>query len=279
MSETKPTDAKATNTAPIVTIAPTYKDEETGALYVHQDLVKVQEPWEEEAHISPMDVTERFGDVESWVEYVERFGGGPDYPPFLIWNRRGLQAVLDYPADQGSSGRCQWRAECPFVTTRQWNAWTGLALQAVGQRAAVERIEDLAEDILQPAPADLAGILRTLRATVSSKATTELRPDGTNSVAWTKDQTVKSGAEGSVELPPAFTIAIPVLKGHVDQEGRPVVYNVEVRLRVSMDDNAHLVFRFGIPTAERILEDAYLDRVKAAKVLLGKEMPLLRAAD
>lgn len=46
-----------------------------------------------------------------------------------------------------------------------------------------------------------------------------------------------------------------------------------------MDDDAHLAFRFSIPTAERVMEDAVMDRVAAAKGLLGESLPLLRAAD
>lgn len=277
---TQPMDPNGMHTASRLAVAATWQDPVTKALYVHGDLVKVQEAWEQEAHIGPMSVTERFGDVESWVAYVERFGGDDvsAAKPFLTWNSRGLRASLDYATPGGVAGRCQWTALHPFEPSAQWRAWMALADgQAVGQRPAIERLEDLAADILEPSPADLANLLRALRAAVSAKADTELRSDGTTSVAFTKDTSVKGG--GSVELPPMFTIAIPVLKGHVDGDGRPVLYRLEVRLRVSVDDSAHLALRFTVPMAERTLEDVYADRVREASELLGESLRLLRAAD
>ncbi len=280
-SETLPVALESKQTAPSIVVAPMYQDPITRALYVHQDLVRVQEPWAEEAHVSPMNVTERFGDVESFVDYVKRFGGDDISAPkpFLTWNARGLEATLDYATPGGVPGRCRWDAVHPFVTTRQWNAWMTLAGgRPVGQRQTIETLEDLGADILEPTPTELANLLRTLRAAVSAKADTELRPDGTTNVSFVQDKTVKSGT-GDVALPPSFTIGIPVLKGHVDDEGRPVVYKLQVRLRVSVDDQARLAFRFSIPDAERVLEDVYADRVKLAKELLGPEFSLLRAAD
>lgn len=275
MSETLPTSERPT--APAVVVAPTYKDPITGALYVHSDLQMCQGPWEEETHVGPIRCTERFGDVESWVAYVRRFCVPDEHQPLLTWNRCGLRAVLDYHAGEDAPGRCQWTAEYPFETSIQWRAWMGLASgQAVGQKAAVERLEELAEDIVEPPAADLAQLLRTLRATVKATADAELRPDGTTAVAFSQDARVKSA--DSVELPSSFTIAIPVLRGHVDQEGRPVLYRLQVRVRASVDESAKLTLRFTIPTAERVLEAVYEDRVNAARELLGESYSLLRAA-
>jgi hypothetical protein len=108
-------------------------------------------------------------------------------------------------------------------------------------------------------------------------ANAELRLDGTTSIAFTKDTAVKTGSS-SVELPPRFAIAVPVLKGHVEA-GKPVSYLIPVRVRVSVDDSAHLALRFTMPSAERILESVYEDRVNAARLLLGEGYQLLRAAD
>ena len=279
MTITDPIAADAISTAPRLAIAPTYKDPVTGALYVHQDLRAVQEPWAEEAHIRPVKAAERFGDVESWVGYVRDFSES-DRPPLLTWDASGLRAVLDYHRAAADPGRAQWTAVHPFVPSVQWKAWMALANgQAVGQRAAIERLEDLAEDIREPDSTNLTNLLRTLRASANAKADTELRPDGTSHVVFTKDTSVRSGAAGEVTLPPDFTIAIPVLKGHVDAAGKPVLYGLKVRLRVSVGEDAKLAFRFSIPNAERVLEDVYADRVAAAKELLGEDFVMWRAAD
>ncbi|MFH0899053.1 MAG: DUF2303 family protein [Pseudomonadota bacterium] len=261
---------------PRIVVEAYYKDERTGALYIHQDLVKTQDPWEEEKHISPMNCNERFGDVESFVDYVKRYG---TQATLLTWNSQGLLAILDHAASDAEPGRRQWRATHPFVASSQWQAWMRLASgQAVNQKAAVEAIEDQAEDIVDPPSADLANLLRSLRMTINSKAEAELRPDGTSSVSFERATNVKATG-GSVDLPASFTISIPVHKGHIDEQGRPVLYRLDVRLRTSTDSNERLALRLSIPTATRVIEAVYEDRVAAAAKLLGDDYKLLRAAD
>jgi len=259
-------------------VVPAYwQDPSTKALYVHQDLVRTQDPWAEEAHIGPMATTERFGDVGSFVDYVKAYGGKET--TFLTWNSQGLRAVLDY-ADwlKEEPGRCKWLAVYPFTRSAQWLTWSALASgKPISQKDAVEKLEDLAADITDPNPADLTQLLRSLRSTVNAQAEAELRPDGTTTLSFSKDARVQT--HGHLDLPASFQIAIPVLKGHLDAEGRPVLYKLQVRLRVSVDDAARLGLRFTIPNAERVLEDVYADRVKAAEELLGDSFQLLRAAD
>ena len=277
-STTEPIDYTAPSTAPRLAIAPYYRDPVSGAVYVHRDLDQREKPWEAEAHIGPINTMERFGDVESWVGYVQRFAGTDEWPPLLTWNKHGFTAILDYHSNSEDAGRCQWQAACPFVLSPEWRAWMALANgQPLSQRQAVEKLEDLAADIIDPTPADLVPILRNLRATVNATANTELRPDGTTSVAFTQDKTLK--AAGNVDLPAQFKIAVRALTGHVDAAGKPVLYGLDVRVRVSVDDAAKLAFRFAIPGAERVLEAVYADRVAAAKALLGDGFSLLRAAD
>jgi hypothetical protein len=280
MATTLPTDHTLEPTAPAVIIAPYYKDPQTGALYVHGDLKAAADPWAAEDHIGPARVDERFGDVESWANYVLRFGGVAPYLPFLTWNARGFRAVLDYHTSEGPN-RAQWVAAHPFEWSREWRKWTQLASgAALAQRALVENIEDLGEDIVEPGAADLAQLLRSLRATVNASASAEIRADGSTSVSYQQDKAVKSGTSNvGVELPPTFVIAIPVLKGHMNGEGRPVRYKLTVRVRASVDDNAHLSFRLSIPNADAVVESVYADRVQTAAGLLPDEFEILRAAD
>jgi hypothetical protein len=265
------------NTAPRLTIAPSFQAPD-GSVYVHQDLVKVVEPWAVEAHVGPIRGAEKFGDVESWVAYVARYAGTSEHEPLLTWSEAGLRAVLDYHSADLDAGRCQWTALHPFERSDQWRAWSRLADgQARSQKQAIEALEDLAEDIQEPSAADLVGILRKLRASVNATAETELLPDGSTSVSFKKDSRVQSG---EVSLPPEFAIQIPVLKGHTEHKNGkavPVLYRVTVRLRPSTDDQARLTFRFSMPTAERVLEAVYADRVAAAKALLGPDRALLRS--
>lgn len=241
----------------------------TGAAWVHKDYVKVLDDWAIEQHVGPPKASEAFGDVESWAEYVKRFGEGSN---LLTWNSQGLHAVLDYHGDDEHAGRLQWFAKHPFERSPEWKAWMAIADgHGRGQREAIEALEDRGAEIVDPDPSTLMALLRNLRTTVNKSATAELRPDGTTSVQWIDNNNVAARG-GTADLPPEFTINIPVLKGH------PVLYALKVRLRVSVNDQAKLAFRFTIPNAERALEDVFADRVAAAKTALGDGFALLRAA-
>ena len=268
-------NGSSSQTAPTIVVTPQYLDPVTGALYVHKDLIRVREDWDMEAHIAPVSVTDRYGDVESWVAYVQRFGNKEF--ALLSWNSSGLKATLDYHSSD-DAGRCTWVILHEFTHSREWKAWTGFASgNGVAQKVALEFLEDHAEDVLEPPSVDLMALLRGLRTTVASSASANIQPDGTTSVSFSQDKTLKGGA-GSVELPSYLQIAVPVLKGHMDGEGRPVRYSISVRLRASVGDDARLALRFSLPNAERVLETAYAERVELAKVLLGDEYSMLRAA-
>lgn len=265
---------KPGDTAPVLAISPSYQDPVTKALYVHESLREVIPPWEADGHLEPFAAKEAFGDVESFVAYVQRYAGTP--PPLLTWNARGLRALLDYGSPE-QPGRRQATATCPFVLSPEWLAWTRIADgRPIAHKAAVEILEDRAPDVVAPPATDLAGLLRSLRATANATAQTDLRADGTATVNFTSEKRVTLPG---LDLPPEFVIAIRALVGHTDDDGRPVLYRLPVKVRVSVGDDARLAFRFAVPTAERVLEDVYADRVARAKALLGDGYALLRAAD
>lgn len=266
-TNTDPINEYAPQTAPRLTIAPAYTAPD-GSVYVHQDLARVTEAWAVEGHIAPINRTEKFGDVESWAAYVSEFGGKGENV-LLTWSERGLHAVMDYHHTDGTPARCTWVATHPFEHTPQWRAWRALADgRARSQKDALESLEDLAEDIVEPEAAAVVGILRSLRATVNATADTELRADGTTSVNFSRNSTVNAG---KLELPPTIAIAVPVLKGHEVRD------KATVRMRVSVDDQAKLTIRFSMPDADRVLERVYADRVKKAAELVGDAHTLLRS--
>lgn len=246
-----------------------------GSVYAHKDFVRVVEPWAVEKHISPASGTEAFGDVQSFASYTKRHStGGEDGKPitFATWNSKGFKAVLDYH-DGGEAGRTQWVATYPFVATPQWTAWRNLATgQGVDHQKAVEFLDDRAPEIVEPDAASLLSLLRSLRGNVNTGASAELRPDGTTHVTFDKNTRVTAGAN-EIDLPPEFTIGIPILKGD-DQPWKLVV-----KLRVTIDSNSRLQLRFTLPQAEIVLETVYAERVAKAVELLGDDIPLLRAAD
>lgn len=277
---TQPVEQYAARPANALTIVPSFTDPKTGQVYVHHDLLATDADWQIEQHIPPISRTEKFGDVASWAEYVLNFEDGAR-APLLTWSERGLTAILDYHGSEANPGRCSWIATHDFVKSRQWCVWTGLANgQARGQKAILEALEDNQADIVDPVPAELLTVLRTLRATSSATADTELLADGSTKIVWQKQSGVRSG---ELQLPSEFRIRIPVLKGHMEpsESGKmqPVYYGLAVRIRASVDDQAKLALRLSIPAAEQALEDVFADQVATAQALLGSERQLYRAAE
>lgn len=278
MAEQTVPGAGRQQSAPHLLIEPSYTAPD-GSTYVHKDYVQALHAWTVEQHIPPIHQTERFGDVESWAAYLALYSVPEE--SLLTWSEGGLKAVLDYHQQDTTPGRCQWLAEHPFERSHQWRQWSRIADgTAKSQKAVLEALEDLSEDIVAPDAAQLLTVLRTLRATSMASADTELKPDGSTHVVWTKSNAVKAA---ELDLPPEFQIAVPVLKGHTapTEDGKltPVLYRLAVRVRVNVDDQAHLSIRLTMPGAERVLEAVYADRVAAAAVLLGDERRLLRATD
>lgn len=286
MATTDPIDERGIHTAPRLTIAPAWVDPSTGQTYIHRDMVSVEPDWNVKDRIAPINTTEQFGDVESWCLYVNEFGSKTN-DPMLTWSEDGLLAILDYHVDLDEPGRCTWRARHSFERSHQWKRWMEFANGTPrSQKVMLEALENFAEDVQVPAAPVLLNILRTLRATSNAKAEVEIRPDGTSKATFTKDNAVKSG---EVDLPSEFRIRIPVLKGHTELkpvgEGPeavllevPVLYELSVRVRVSVDDNAQLMFRLVVPNAVPTLEAVFADRVAAARRLLGEDKTLYRAA-
>ena len=281
MTETNSTlpavDQKQDAAAPHIVLAPYYRDPANGAVYVHKDLELAVEPWADaeriEDHLAPVRAAEAFGDVESFAAYVTRYGFST--VTLVTWNAMGLRAVLDYHEIDHKPGRCQWTATHGFMTARPLQRWADVANgSARGQKELVEFLEDMADTIIAPPAADVIGILSTLRASVGSKADSTLNEDGSYSVQFSKEGKVT--AKGTI--PATFTISVPLLHGHIGTDGRAVNYDLTVRLRVTPTE-AGAQFRLSIPNLADALENAWADRVEAARAALGSEYPILRAAD
>lgn len=286
MTTVPATDQEQEDTLDHLVIDPTFVAS-NGAVYVHKDLVEVRRPWEDqeylETHIPPVKVSEPFGDVESFAEYLKRYSAmakDAKRTALVTWNAKGLRATLDYH-EADAPARAAWQASYPFITTPEWRAWTGLMAGAVTHAKFVEFLEDHFDDIDTPDKTQLLNLLRNLRGLSNAEVETTVRPDGTSKVESKTDRSVNA------ELPEEIRIAIPILWGHTKwvtpEEGAPyeapVVHELTVRIRVTVDPSAHLTFRFAMPYAERALEKVYAERVAKAKELLGDDFIVLRAAD
>lgn len=270
MSESLPALEASRAPENAVLVQAAYKDPKTGETYVHRDLVKAQEAWAEEAHISPVNRIERFGAVDDLASYVKRYG--EPATTFVSWNREGIGAVLDYPT-KDTLGRMQWRAFYPFDDTAEWDVWHGFCDGAVSQRTAVEFLEDHAQHISDPNPAALMTLLRSLKAWSNANAEATYNEDGTAKVSFAQETGVRNTGRGELALPSEIKIAIPLIVGHPD------TIALTVRVRVTVGDGARLAFRFSIPRAEEVLDQLRAELAAKAQAALGNDYTILRAAD
>jgi hypothetical protein len=253
-------------------VAAAYKDPVTGALYVHSALAAVAAPWAEEAHLSPAQAAESFGDVESFAAYVNRYATPAN--TLVTWWAGGIRAVLDYhlPEQREAGGRRQWTAQHPFSKSPELMGWEGLANGRTWSQAdTVLKLEELADTITAPPAGDLRNLLRKLSASAKFTGDTEVRPDGTTNLVMGADKRI------SIALPEEISIGIPVLWGHTDEDGRPIPYGLQVRLLAVVDDKGGVGFRLYLRNADRALELAYAAVVARAQGLLA-EFPILRAS-
>jgi hypothetical protein len=279
MSETIPgtQELQAESDRPPYVIVEAHVTTKDGAEYVHKDLGKVVEPWAVEDHIGPIAAKEALGDVESWVKYVKTWGANT--LRFLTWNSQRLNAILDYHGDRGA-GRCQWTATHTFEKTREFTDWTLFAAKgAVSQQDAVKFLEDHIAQIFEPSGGELVEIFRRLKVNSQVSGDVVINEDGTSEVAFAKkDSAQLTASDGSlVRLPAFLKTRMPVLKGHVTEQGQPKWYELDVRVRVANVANGQLDLSFTLPNADATWDEVIAERVAAAKEQLGESFDLYRA--
>lgn len=263
---------------PHVLVEASYHDNETGALYIHHDLDEARADWATEEHIRPPAGREKLGDAESFAAYVLRYGYKET--THITWCLTGIRATLDYHAraDDGDGwlpGRTQWYAELPFAYSRELKAWMALCDRQVSQRDAIEHLEELAADIVDPAALDLIGLLRQLRSFNDKSASIEINEDGSTTVRTTESSAVTSLRSGAGALiPHSITIAIPIL---ADAQARTMM---TVLVRPSVNDQGRMSLRFKLVDDDRVfLQKCREAAVEASTLIEPEGFTIIRAAD
>lgn len=265
---------------------------EDGSVWVHEDYQMAVEPWAVEAHkenhLKPISGRAAFGDIESWAAYVKRYVTVDSTSYLITTDNAGFGAILDYHDESGVPGPCQWQAEYKYVWHESWVRWMR-AVQTNGgitQQQLVELIDDQADDIKDPDQASLLALISKLRVTVNRQAQSELNADGTTKVSYSQDEQLR-GDSTHATIPQKITLSLPIVKGDKDvitnESGEdvlaPVVWKVEVRIRVSVQNDCSLRFRLSIPKLDATLEKMRERMVMRAQEELGASYLILRAAD
>ena len=255
-----------------------YRDELTGALFVHKDMREILPAYQAEWHVAPTSTRATLGDVESWAAYIARYGTAER--TYATWSATGIRATLDYHTS-GEPGRDQWHARYDFVNTLQLGRWRrAIERQNVSHANMVELLEDSGSDIVEPDQAEVLDILRTLRVTTKSRGDTEIRQDGTTSIKWHSDAQVRGSKSGTTEMPQRIKIHVPALEGYfIDDKLSTVCF--AVRIRASVDPAGQIGFRLSCPELEMKLDELRQSVASRAQSFLdehGMELEILRSA-
>lgn len=203
--------------------------------------------------------------LASFILHANRFKDAGS----TIWAdplRRALVAVLDYhPEGAASDARwCRHRGtyECPLSDA--WLAWGGEKGLELSQDEFAEMLDARDRDLSEgsfatgqqaPSPGMLITMATTLETYSSAKAKRERNQAGRLQISYSQE----SGVGGSVPVPAAFLVSIPIFRDSPRQQ-------FEVRLRVDVEEGAAR-FRVRLHAASDVLRAAFEDictRVKDA---------------
>lgn len=201
----------------------------------------------------------RLSEVDSFVEFLKRWGSPTSSVVYADASRLELHAVLDdHPASPDGTAWRQHRAVYSCPRAAEWLAWTGAADKPMRQATFGDWIEARLEDLVKaegfPAPAEMLTTARKLTVLTKGTFQRDINPVTGDSVLINKLET----QTGSTPIPRAFAIAIPCFEGG-DR------YQLEARLRFSLVDGVPL-FEYTLHRAKEIERDAFGEvRVKVAK--------------
>lgn len=143
------------------------------------------------------------------------------------------------------------RYQCP--KSPEWTIWTGSNGKKMPQSEFAQFIEDNYIDITDPAHADMIEISHTLEARkdVSFGSSTRLA-DGQVQFKYTENIQGSAGAAGTMKIPEAFFLAIPVYLGGP-------LSGVKARLRYRIDNTGKLAMWYDLHRPEKVVESATHD--------------------
>lgn len=193
-------------------------------------------------------------DIASFIRFVNEHKQAGT----RIFQKEGrFVAVIDFhlPTPKGSSWT-EFRAAFESNYSEQWKLWNSKDGQWQAQRQFAEFIEENASDVVDPSPAAMLEISRTLEAKkdVIFKQSTRLE-NGDSSIRYEETTQAKAGANGELEVPKNMAINIPMFFGMPPN-------NIPLRLKFAID-NGRLQLRYEIIRKIELLQ-------WAAKILVER---------
>jgi uncharacterized protein YfdQ (DUF2303 family) len=141
---------------------------------------------------------------------------------------------------------------CPLST--EWATWIGSNKREMSQPTFAQFVEDNAPDIIDPLPAEMLEVARTLesRKGVNFKSGVRLS-NGEVQFAYEESIESKAGEKGQLKVPEVFTIGIPVFEGARQKNA------IKARLRYRIADKGSLTLWYDLERPHKDLEAAMAD--------------------
>jgi uncharacterized protein YfdQ (DUF2303 family) len=204
--------------------------------------------------------TVKFQEAASFARYIQDHKSN-ETAIFCQTSEQGgkFKAVLDYHGhDQDAPAWCQHIAlyDCP--TSPEWNRWTTYHGKPISQGEFAEFLELNVGDIREPAGAAVLEIVSKLNAKISVDFSSAIRLDNGNVQFTYEERTeAKAGRAGNMEVPPKFTLGIPVFRGGPK-------YALDALLRYRIQEK-RLVFIYALVNPHKIIEDACNELIETVR--------------
>jgi uncharacterized protein YfdQ (DUF2303 family) len=225
-----------------------------------------------EAHLSePLRVKQSVVllTAADFCAYFERF---KDEESVVFADERNASylAIIDYHEADNTPHWISHTAKYQCPKSPEWTIWTGGSGKKMTQADFAQFIEDNYIDITDPAHADMIEISHTLEARkdVSFGSSTRLT-DGQVQFKYTENIQGSAGAAGTMKIPEAFHLAIPVYLGGP-------LSGLKARLRYRIDNTGKLAMWYDLHRPEKVVESATRDitsiireRLTNAPIFLG----------
>lgn len=165
---------------------------------------------------------------QALIDYLDRFKT-LDTLAFADVDKGTIVAVMDYHSATVSAAVdvamtdmpvaanfAQHRAFLTLMFSEEWKAWTGIDDKMMSQLEFARFIEEHADDITDPAAADLLEVCRALQATRKASFNNVVRTEtGEQNFAFTTEADARAVTRtGEVPIPHLFYLRIPVFEGH-----------------------------------------------------------------
>jgi len=206
-----------------------------------------------------------FADIDA-----SRIVAAIDYHNIPVNNRPGDPNVASVApgGDKPSAQLLAHSAVLVLPKSEEWAVWTGMDGKMVPQLDFVRFLEENAPDVVDPDAASLIEACRDMQALRKVNFTSVVRTESNNAERFEYTDENKASSKGSVEVPNAFKLDLPVYFN-----GKS--YLLDARLRWHLDDG---VLRLGIKLlrADKLRQTVFKEIVGAISqgtsldVLYGK---------